>query len=285
MAGSIAWCNAAVIAVTAYCSYNGFIKPHLLQRYIFCPEYILRDKQYERLISSGFLHADWAHLLFNMYSLYSFGSVIEHIFGFVNFLIIYLAGIVGGGLLSLYLHRHHDYRALGASGGVCGIIFACIFLAPGSSVQILFVPFAIPAYIYAVLFIIGSYFGIRHQRDNIGHDAHLGGAIVGLLAATALQPGIVPQNPVLYPAVIALAVVLFVCLYKFLLYGRPRRSFSIDRFRGKIAQARRQKEHSSHLEDDQTLDRLLEKVSKSGINSLTGRERKKLREISRRRNQ
>jgi membrane associated rhomboid family serine protease len=147
-----------------------------------------------------------------MYSLYSFGAAVELFFGPGTFLAIYLASIVGGNLLALLLHRNEDYYALGASGGVCGVIFACIFLVPGSSVQLFFIPVNIPAYVYAVLFMLFSYYGIRAQRGNIGHDAHLGGAIIGLLTATALQPSIIRQNPVLYPVVMSLAILLFVLL-------------------------------------------------------------------------
>jgi membrane associated rhomboid family serine protease len=209
----LALTNIAVIAVTAYFSYRGFVNPSLLRRYLFSTQPILRDRQYYRLVSSGVVHADWVHLLFNMYSLYSFGSAVELLFGPGTFLATYLAGIIGGNVLALVIHRKDDYRALGASGGVCGVIFACIFLLPGTSVQIFLVPIPIPAYIYAVLFMLVSYYGLRAQRGNIGHDAHLGGAIIGLIAATILHPSIVPNNPVLYPAVMLLAISLLVLLY------------------------------------------------------------------------
>jgi membrane associated rhomboid family serine protease len=161
-----------------------------------------------------------------MYSLYSFGSAIELYFGPGAFLATYLAGIIGGNLLALLLHRNEDYYALGASGGVCGIIFACIFLLPGSSVQLFFVPIDIPAYIYAIGFMLFSYYGIRAQRGNIGHDAHLGGAIIGLLTATALHPSIIRQNPVLYPVVMSLAVLLLVILNVGPLISRGIRQFT-----------------------------------------------------------
>src|SRR3954454_14958115 len=165
------------IAVTVYFSVLGFKSGAFVERFIFCPQYILRDKQYYRLITSGFLHADWLHLLFNMYSLYAFGRNLELLMGPTKFLGIYFASIIGGNLLSLFLHRHHVYRAYGASGGVCGIIFASIFLT-GSGVYIFLI--SIPGWLYAILFLIGSFYGIKNARDNIGHDAHLGGAIIGL---------------------------------------------------------------------------------------------------------
>ncbi len=205
--------NLVIIAITGYLSYVGFTNPAFLRHYLFSTQAILQDKQYYRLVSSGVLHADWAHLLFNMFSLYSFGSAIEMLFGTGTFLAIYLSGILGGNILALLLHRNDEYLALGASGGVCGVIFACIFLLPGTAVQFFFIPIPIPASIFAVLFILGSYYGLRAQRDNIGHDAHLGGAIIGLLVTTALHPEIVPKNPVLYPLVMLLAISIMIAMY------------------------------------------------------------------------
>jgi len=213
MNGPLAITNIAIIAVTAYFSYRGFTNPSFLNRYLFYNHAILEDKQYYRLLTSGALHADWVHLIFNMFSLYSFGSDVEIFFGRDTFLAIYLAGIVGGNVLALLLHRKDDYHALGASGGVCGIIFACIFLLPGGSVQMLLIPIPIPSYIYAVGFMLYSYYGIRKQRGNIGHDAHLGGAIIGLITATILFPSIVSKNPALYPIVMSLAVLLLAFIY------------------------------------------------------------------------
>jgi membrane associated rhomboid family serine protease len=273
--------NLAVIIVTAVCSYLGFTRPGFADRWLFDVQSILRGRQYYRIISSTFLHGNWMHLIFNMYSLYSFGGAVEQVFGAVQFLIIYFAAIVGGNLLSLVLHRHHEYRALGASGGVCGIIFACIFLLPGSSVYMFFIPFPIPAYIFAVLFLAVSYFGLRGQVGNIGHDAHLGGAIIGLVVTTVMYPYIAKQNPVLYPVVMGLAAVLFLSLYLYPLYsGREgyERTKNIWEKVTNHSEPNRQK-------DEEILNRLLEKASKFGIGSLTRREKRLLKQISKRRQQ
>ena len=88
---------------------------------MFKPREILAGKQYERLLTSGFIHGDWLHLAFNAYSLLAFGQNIEAIYGFKTLLLVYFSSILGGSLLSLFIHRRHDYRALGASGGVGGI--------------------------------------------------------------------------------------------------------------------------------------------------------------------
>jgi hypothetical protein len=221
------------------------------------------------------------HLFFNMLSLYSVGFAIELAFGIHVFLIIYLGSIVGGSLLSLYLHRnHHSYLALGASGGVCGIIFAFIFLFPGATMGFFFIP--LPGWLFAILFILISFFGLRRQLGNIGHDAHLGGAIIGLLITTALRPSIVVQSPILYAVVVGLSAVLFIYLYKNPLFMPGSAPFSPAYWRRKRAEAQARKRARQEQEDKETLDRLLTKISRSGMESLTAAEMRRLKAISKR---
>jgi membrane associated rhomboid family serine protease len=211
---TLAPANTLIIVVTVLVSLGGLRSAEFLGKYLFAPRPILDHGEYYRLITSGFLHAGWAHLFFNMYSLYSFGAPVERALGAADFIAIYFAGIVGGNLVSLFLHRGDDYyRALGASGGVCGIIFAAIFLMPGGMVYVFPIPVAIPSPVYAILFIAISFFGIRSGMGRIGHDAHLGGAIIGLLVATAIAPDIVSRSRNLYAIVMGISCVLFVYLY------------------------------------------------------------------------
>jgi membrane associated rhomboid family serine protease len=158
MQESLPWVTIGIIAITGVFSVIGFKDQAFVERFIFCPEYILRDKQGYRLVTSAFLHADWQHLIFNMYSFYAFAHRIELRIGIIPLLAIYFASIIGGSLVSLFLHRHHIYRAYGASGGVCGIIYAYIFLFPGSGIYILPFPAAIPAWIYAVAYLLLSFY-------------------------------------------------------------------------------------------------------------------------------
>ncbi len=201
---SLALANAVVIALSCGISYLAFRKPELMHAWLFSSSDIIRGREYHRLLTSGFIHADMAHLVFNMYSLYSFGCFIEQYYGIGMFLTIYFASILGGNLVSLYLHRHEAYRALGASGGVCGIIFASIFLLPGGSVYLFFVPIPIPSWLFAIVFVAFSMYGARNRLGNIGHDAHLGGALVGLFTTTLLCPAIVRESPILYGAILAI---------------------------------------------------------------------------------
>src|SRR6266576_7355840 len=98
-----------------------------------------------------------------MLSLYWFGGPIESDFGKANFLLVYFGAIVGGNLLSLYVHRHHDYRAYGASGGVCGIIFASILINPGGSISLVYLPIWIPNWLYAIGFLLASFYGMKEH--------------------------------------------------------------------------------------------------------------------------
>lgn len=282
-----------IIAFTAFASIQGFRQPDIVEKFLFSTKAISRHQEYYRMVTSALVHGDWGHLLFNMFSLYSFGSFMEKglTFGMLPLAIIYVSSILGGSLFSLYLHRNHEYRALGATGGVCGIIFACIFLFPGTGISFFLIPISIPASVYAIIFIGVSFWGIRSQRGRIGHDAHLGGAIIGLLLTTILFPSIVAQSPILYLVVIGLSIALFVYLYKFpTLLTQPKSDPSSRKYwRGepvddtpKRQSKRRHREEAREEHDEQTMNRLLDKISKSGMESLTEFERKQLEHISRR---
>jgi membrane associated rhomboid family serine protease len=273
--------TAVIIGATVYTSYLGFTRRRFMEDFIFSPVRVLRDRQYHRLISSGFLHANWQHLLFNMFSLYAFGSNIEAEFGPHIFLIIYFVSIPGGSLLSLLLHRHDEaYQALGASGGVCGVIFASIFLLPGGGVMVWPLPFVIPSWLFAIIFVVVSFFGMRSGIGNIGHDAHLGGAIVGLAAATVLYPTIVVRSPLLYGAVVLITAALVLYAYRRPnhLRGNPAQWRDLLNRRRAEAAVRRQ------ADDEVFLDRTLATIAKSGLGVLSGRERRRLKAISKRKN-
>src|SRR5882672_6773461 len=116
MNGLITLCNFLLIVATVLVSYLGFRSREIEEKYIFHPERILAGKEYYRLVTSAFLHANWRHLAFNMFSLYLFGGPVEMYVGKAQFLSIYFGAVIGGDLLSLYVHRHHEYRSYGASG-------------------------------------------------------------------------------------------------------------------------------------------------------------------------
>ena len=276
----MAFLNLAVIGVTLYLTWRGFEDPSFSDRLLFSTDEILRHRQYYRVLTSGFIHADWPHVLFNLFSLYSFGRYIELLFGPVTFALIYFSGIIGGSLLALLLHRNESYRSLGASGGVCGVIFASIFLLPGGSISIFPVPIAIPSYLYAILFIVASAIGSRGRIGNVGHDAHLGGALIGLGTATAMYPYIVRESPVLYAVVVALSAGLLLWLYwrtETVSFGAVARRGLFQRDPSSEADTKARQRQA----DDRTMDQLLEKISRNGMEALTDREKSQLADLSR----
>src|SRR5215831_13558473 len=179
--------SIVIIIANVIFSYRGFTHISFYEKYKFEVEKILLYRQYYRIISSGFLHVNWMHLIFNMLSLYFFSGGLEAFLGDFNYLLIYFSSLIGGSLLSLFIHRHHgDYTAVGASGAVNGVIFATIALFPTMNINLLFIP--MPAWLFGILFVIFSIYGVRSRKDNIGHDAHLGGALIGMAIALALRP-------------------------------------------------------------------------------------------------
>jgi len=270
-----ALCNWVVILGTCGFSFAGFRDRSLEEKFIFWPRAILGGRQYYRLLTSGFLHADVWHLGMNMLSLYFFGPGIEARWGAAQFLLIYFAAIVGGNLLSLLLHRNHDYRAYGASGGVSGIILAAIFLFPGGRIGIYPIPIGIPSWLYAVAFLGASFFGMKNQIGNVGHDAHLGGALVGMYTAAALHPAIIRESPKLFAAISIGTILLFLYLAKNPLF-LPGRGIP---FR-KPAPAARRPDVPEYKQTERRIDAILAKVSEKGIHSLTPKEQALLRETS-----
>lgn len=270
-------CTLLVIAVTCVVSLMAFNNSEIERKYIFWPELILAGKEYYRLVSSAFLHANFRHLLFNMYSLYAFGSAIERVFGWRQFLVIYLSSVIGGSLLSLWIHRHHDYRAYGASGGVCGVIYSYIFLFPDGNIYF-FLPIGIPAWLYAIVYMLFSIYALKARRDNVGHDAHLGGAIIGLLVTTALHPIIVQQSPKLFAVILAISIVLFIYLaINPLLLPMSSLGDFVPSFRRNSA---KRSASTSSRTANRRVDELLEKISQSGLHSLSDEERAFLKSTS-----
>ena len=257
----------AIIGVTSVCSWMGFRDPAFRDRHLFSVPEILAEKEYHRLFTSAFLHADWNHLLLNMVSLFLFGRHIELFLGVKEFLVIYFAAILGGSALSLLIHRHHEYKAYGASGGVCGVIFSFIVLFPGAGVAMYPVPVEVPAWLYAILFLLGSTIALRRQSDNIGHDAHLGGAIIGFWTTAILEPEIVWQQPKLFLIISGLAVLLFIFLVKMPLF-MPLAFFRPDWSRRKPSRERR-----PAAAEERKVNAILEKISADGIQSLSRSEK------------
>lgn len=156
---------------------------------MYKPFAVKHYKQYYRIFTHLFLHGDPMHLIFNMIALYSFGTAIEGLFqllyGMIPGSLIYLVLFFGGGLFATLIpyarHKDHEfYRSLGASGAVSAVLFAFIMVAPTSSISIFFIP-QIPAYIFGPLYLAFEFWADRNGKTNIAHDAHIGGALFGIL--------------------------------------------------------------------------------------------------------
>lgn len=183
----------AITGVTVFVSWRAFNDQSLMARLILWPPAIARHRQYERLLTHGFIHADWMHLLFNMITLFFFGRVMEVFFsqriGSLGFLAFYLSAIVVA-ILPTYMRHQKDanYRSLGASGAVSAVLFSFVLLAPWEKLYIIPIPFGIPAFVFAGFYIGYSIWMDRQGGDNVNHSAHLWGAVYGMLFTVMLEP-------------------------------------------------------------------------------------------------
>ena len=259
-------------------SYRGFKDSFFYDKYKFRVDSVLLYKDYKRLITSGFLHVNWMHLFFNMLVMVFFSGSLEAYLGPVKFLIIYFSSLIGGDLLSLFIHRHDwDYDSVGASAAVNGIIFASIASFPGMKIGLFPLPLSIPAWLFGLIYVLYSIYGIKSRRNNIGHDAHLGGALVGLLIAVMMHPSVLATNT------LAILIILIPCVFFiYIIITRPH-ILLIDNLYFKQHNNAITVDHKYNLERidrQQEIDRILEKIHRKGINSLTTKERKTLDEYS-----
>ena len=180
-----------LIAVTVLVSWRAFNDRRLMERLILWPPAIQRYRQYDRLVTHGFIHADGQHLLFNMITLFFFGRAIEPVFveriGMLGFAAFYVSAIVMAIMPTYFRHqRDAGYRSLGASGAVSAVLFSFILFAPWSLIFVFFIP--VPAIIYAAPYIGYSIWMDRRGGDNVNHSAHLWGAAYGVLFTVLMEP-------------------------------------------------------------------------------------------------
>ncbi|ETN95438.1 Rhomboid family protein [Zhouia amylolytica] len=200
----------AIIAANVIISMKGFNDFSFFERYKFHVGSIRRGEQI-RMLTSGFLHVDWSHLFFNMFTLYFFAPVVIMYFGTVKFLLIYLISLFAGNLLALFFHKdEYHYSAVGASGAVTGVLYAAILLQPDMRLALMFIPIPIPAYIFGILYLLYSIYGMRNRVGNIGHTAHFGGAVGGYAATLIFSPRLLETDTLMVALLAAPIVVLFI---------------------------------------------------------------------------
>ncbi len=214
-----------IIGINALISFKGFSDMNFFERFLFSSNSIRYKKEFIRLFSSGFLHADFFHLFINMYVLFMFGRYVATA-GWDVFLLIYMGSLLVGNGLSLIVHMNspNDYRAIGASGAVNGIMFSYIIMAPESQISLFLLPIGIPSWIYGIGFMAYSMFGMSKKFDNVGHEAHLGGAIGGLLITIILFPELIFQSPVIVSTLLLAAItILLIIMYQPHLLGLAKK--------------------------------------------------------------
>lgn len=187
-----------LVAIIAVISYTAFNRPMLIAAYKHWPYAEARQRQWYRMLSAGFLHSGWLHLLINIFVLWMFGSYVEHQFinlfgttmGPVNYLLLFLLTVVAANIPSYYAYKDIvGFSAIGASGAVSGIVFVFILFNPWQMLY-LYGILPIPGIIAGLLYLYYSSWASKHGRDNIDHSAHFYGAIFGVLFTIVIQPRI-----------------------------------------------------------------------------------------------
>ncbi|MCL6247700.1 rhomboid family intramembrane serine protease [Acinetobacter sp. ANC 4945] len=187
--------TVTIILITVVISLIAFSNQKVMNRLLFWPPALSRG-EYDRFISHGFIHADGAHLLFNMITLFFFGSVIESFyrqyFFDMGFVLFYLGGLIAAIIPSYLKHKHDTHWAsLGASGAVSAVLFAYILFEPWKLIFVFFIP--VPAIIFAVLYVAYSIWSGKRGNSNINHSAHLWGAAYGVIMTIILEPKLIPH--------------------------------------------------------------------------------------------
>ena len=185
-----------IIIITCAVSIPAFSNAILFSNLKFNPYIIKEERQWYRFLTYGVLHADWTHLIVNMFVLYSFGEGVEFMMkyyfgekGLLYYVLLYVGAIFVSVIPSFLKHKNDSwYNAIGASGAVSAIVFSSIFFLPGSKIMLILVPIPIPAALYGVLYLVYCAYMARKAQDNIGHDAHFYGALFGALFTIALKP-------------------------------------------------------------------------------------------------
>ncbi|OXB02480.1 rhomboid family intramembrane serine protease [Flavobacterium pectinovorum] len=198
-----------IIVANVLISWKGFEDYSFMRKYEFHVGSIRSGEQI-RMLSSGFLHVDIMHLVFNMLTLWFFAPVVLGWLGNFSFVLVYFGSLIFGSLLTMVFHKNdYSYRAVGASGAVTGVLYSAILLQPDMMLGIFFV-IPIPAYLFGILYLLYSIYGMRAKNDNIGHTAHFGGAVGGYLITLIKEPSLLTDHTMMVILLAIPIVILFV---------------------------------------------------------------------------
>lgn len=189
-----------IIGMTCLFSIPAFQNRELFGKFLFNPYIIHRNKEWWRFFTHAFVHADWMHLIVNMYSMYLFGLIVEETFvdvfgtekGVLFFILLYVGGIMLSSYPSFEKHKNNaGYNAVGASGAVSAVVFSSILVYPQMTLALLFLPIPMPGWIFGILYLTYSWYMGKKGTDNIGHDAHFWGAVFGIVFTATIKPAFV----------------------------------------------------------------------------------------------
>jgi membrane associated rhomboid family serine protease len=185
---------SVIFAFTILFSLWAFSNDNAYAQMILHPYSVARGQRRYTVITSGFIHADWMHLFFNMLSFYFFAFRLEPVLGHWQFGVLYFVSLILSDLPTVYKHRNDEwYHSLGASGAVSAVVFSAILYNPVDKMLIMPIPIGIPAWLFGVLYLVYCNYASKRASDNINHDAHMFGALSGLLITIALDPHVVNQ--------------------------------------------------------------------------------------------
>jgi len=188
--------NFVIIGITVIISILAWNQEELFSRLKFNPYLTKERKEYWRLVSYGLIHADWIHLLVNMFVLYSFGNMVTQYFDLLfpgksifYYMILYIGGLLIASAPGFGRHKNNPYyNAVGASGAVSAVLFSSIVFNPMSKIYLFFIPIGIPAVLFGILYLFYSVYMDKKGKDNVGHDAHFWGAVYGLVFPIIFEP-------------------------------------------------------------------------------------------------
>ncbi|MDG1054476.1 MAG: rhomboid family intramembrane serine protease [Flavobacteriaceae bacterium] len=202
-----------LLAAIALISYRAIKDPLLFNRLKFNVSAV-ENGEYYRLLTAGFIHVDYNHLFFNGFTLFIFGGNVLYGLGTLNFILLYLISLLMGNGLAYYYHKKNPYyTAVGASGAIMGIVYSSILMFPEMELAFIFFPVPMPAYVFGVGYLIYTLFGIKSQNDGIGHTAHFGGAIGGIICTLVFDPFVFEKS--FYTLVLMVVITLIAGYFLF----------------------------------------------------------------------